>query len=36
MKIFEGLSLIEFQKLFKSDLDCKQYLWNIKWENDFL
>ena len=35
MDIFKGQNLLEFSKHFKTDLDCKKYLANFKWEKDF-
>ena len=35
MDIFKGQNLIEFSEHFKTDLDCKKYLANFKWEKDF-
>lgn len=35
MDIFEGQNLIEFSDRFKTDLDCKEYLADIKWKSDF-
>lgn len=32
---FEGQNLLEFSERFKMDLDCKQYLANIKWKSDY-
>ena len=35
MDIFTGLNLLEFTERFQSDLDCKQYLAQLKWEHNF-
>ena len=35
MEIFKGQNLLEFSEHFKTDLDCKEYLANIKWKNSF-
>ena len=35
MDIFNGQNLIEFSDRFKTDLDCKEYLAQIKWEDWF-
>ena len=35
MDIFKGQNLLEFSEHFKTDLDCKKYLANFKWEKDF-
>lgn len=35
MNIFKGQNLLEFSEYFKTDLDCKKYLANFKWETDF-
>ena len=35
MDIFKGQNLIEFSERFKTDLDCKFYLSEIKWEKGF-
>jgi hypothetical protein len=31
MEIFRGQNLIEFAERFKTDEDCKKYLYKIKW-----
>jgi len=36
MNIFNGQNLIEFSDYFKSDLDCKKYLSQIKWNDGFV
>jgi hypothetical protein len=33
--IFKGQNLIEFSDRFKTDLDCKEYLAQIKWKDGF-
>lgn len=35
MDVFKGQNLIEFSDRFKTDLDCKEYLAQIKWEKGF-
>ncbi|MFN8266669.1 MAG: IS1595 family transposase [Chitinophagales bacterium] len=35
MEIFKGQNLLEFAERFKTDLDCKEYLASIKWENSY-
>ena len=35
MDIFKGQNLIEFSERFKTDMDCKEYLSGIKWEEGF-
>ena len=35
MDIFKGQNLLEFSEYFKTDLDCKKYLSNIKWDKGF-
>jgi transposase-like protein len=35
MDIFQGQNLLEFSEHFQTDLNCKEYLANIKWENGF-
>lgn len=35
MDIFNGQNLIEFSQRFKTDLDCKKYLSEIKWSKGF-
>lgn len=35
MDIFKGQNLISFSEQFKTDLDCKLYLAEIKWRNGF-
>lgn len=35
MDIFKGQNLLEFSDRFKTDLDCKEYLSNIKWNDGF-
>ena len=34
MNIFKGQNLLEFTARFKTDLDCKKYLSEIKWKKD--
>ena len=36
MEIFKGQNLIEFAERFKSDLDCREYLSNIKWSEGYV
>jgi hypothetical protein len=36
MEIFKGQNLIEFAERFKSDQDCREYLSNIKWSEDYV
>lgn len=36
MEIFKGQNLIEFAERFKTDLDCKQYLSDIKWSKEYI
>lgn len=36
MEIFRGQNLLEFSEHFKSDLNCKEYLANIKWKDEFV
>lgn len=33
--MFYGVDIIGFVEYFKSDLDCKKYLYTLKWENGF-
>lgn len=35
MDIFKGQNLLEFAERFKGDLDCKEYLGEIKWQNGY-
>jgi hypothetical protein len=35
MNIFKGQNLIEFSDRFKTDLDCKKYLAQVKWQDGF-
>ena len=35
MDIFKGQNLQEFSDWFKTDLDCREYLWKIKWKDSF-
>ena len=35
MNIFKGQNLLEFADRFKTDLECKKYLADIKWKNGF-
>ncbi len=35
MDIFKGQNLLEFSDRFKTDEDCKKYLSQIKWKDDF-
>lgn len=35
MDIFKGQNLLEFSDRFKTDLDCKKYLAEIKWKDGF-
>ena len=35
MNIFKGQNLLEFTARFKTDLDCKKYLSEIKWKKGF-
>lgn len=35
MEIFRGQNLLEFSDRFKTDLDCKEYLSELKWENGY-
>lgn len=35
MKIFEGQNLLEFVARFKTDMDCIQYLADIKWKDGY-
>jgi len=35
MELFKGQNLLEFAEYFKTDLNCKEYLANIKWEKGF-
>lgn len=35
MEIFNGQNLLEFSERFKTDIDCKKYLSNIKWASGF-
>jgi len=35
MDVFKGQNLLEFADRFKTDLDCKKYLSQIKWEKGY-
>ncbi|MCY4561767.1 MAG: IS1595 family transposase, partial [Flavobacteriaceae bacterium] len=35
MNIFKGQNLLEFSERFQTDLDCKKYLSEIKWNKGF-
>ncbi len=35
MNIFKGQNLLEVSQCFKTDLDCKKYLSEIKWNDGF-
>lgn len=35
MEIFKGQNLLDFAERFKTDLDCEEYLFMIKWEKGF-
>jgi hypothetical protein len=35
MDIFKGQNLLEFAERFKTDLDCKEYLGEIKWKDGY-
>ena len=35
MDIFKGQNLLEFAERFKTDLDCKEYLGQIKWKDGY-
>jgi len=35
MDIFKGQNIVEFSQRFKSDLDCKKYLSELKWSEGF-
>ena len=35
MELFKGQSLLEFTERFKTDLDCKEYLASLKWEDGY-
>lgn len=35
MELFQGQNLLEFAERFKTDLDCKEYLSEIKWKDEF-
>ncbi len=35
MNIFKGQNLLEFAERFKTDLDCKEYLTQIKWQDGY-
>jgi len=35
MDVFKGQNLLEFSERFKTDLDCKEYLSEIKWKEGF-
>ena len=35
MDIFKGQEVIEFSRSFKTDLDCKKYLAELKWKDGF-
>ena len=36
MDIFKGQNLLEFSEHFKTDIDCKEYLGQIKWKNGYV
>jgi transposase-like protein len=36
MELFQGQNLLEFAAHFKTDLDCKEYLSEIKWKDDYI
>jgi transposase-like protein len=36
MKLFQGQNLLEFAERFKTDKDCKEYLSNIKWKDEYI
>jgi len=36
MEIFKGQNLIEFAERFKTDQDCREYLSNIKWSEQYV
>lgn len=36
MEIFKGQNLLDFAERFKTDMDCKQYLSEIKWINGYI
>jgi hypothetical protein len=33
MELFQGQNLLEFAERFKTDLDCKEYLSEMKWKD---
>ena len=35
MELFQGQNLLEFAERFKTDLDCKEYLSEMKWKNTY-
>jgi len=35
MELFQGQNLLEFAEHFKTDLDCKEYLSEMKWKDDY-
>lgn len=35
MELYKGQNLLEFTERFKTDINCKEYLANIKWETGF-
>ena len=35
MELFQGQNLLEFAERFKTDQDCKEYLSEIKWKDEF-
>lgn len=35
MELFQGQNLLEFAEHFNTDLDCKEYLSEIKWKDDY-
>jgi len=35
MEIFKGESLVEFTERFKTDIDCKRYLAELKWKDGY-
>lgn len=35
MELYKGRNLLEFTERFKTDIDCKEYLANYKWEKGY-
>ena len=35
MELFQGQNLLEFAEYFKTDLDCKEYLSEMKWKDTY-